>query len=156
MVFEVIKTLTQFQSLALTAPLVALCIVVLWEVRGPAKEVCLGKNRTKDQKRMGWIFTGIIIGFTGKIIESLWWAIPWTADYLEIPDWKELHNVGVFFNLIFRQLFFTISAYCYLRAFLAPSKQDEGLRSVHWIFGMSLVMGQLYLIALLVIKNPLQ
>lgn len=158
MVYEILRTLTQLQSLALTAPLIALCVVVVWEVLKPTRDLVKKKKLTVNEHRLKWVFIGILIGFIGKIIESAWWAIPWTLDYLDIDkdNWKKIHGAGVFFNLIFRQLFFTISAYCYLRAFIAPEKEDTGLRNVHWIFGMSLILGQLYLIALIAIRSPLE
>ena len=152
MTFETIKALTQLQSLALTVPLIALCGAVLWEIRKPGQDICWKSNRTTGEKKMCWILVGLAFGFTGKIIESIWWAIPWTLDYIEHPAWFTFNSLGVFFNIIFRQAFFTVSAYCHLRAFTSPDKLSSGLKTVHWILGISLIMGQLYMITLLEIK----
>ena len=149
--YESFKTIVQLQSLAWSIPVIALCFAVLWEIRKPSNELLWKKDLTKDQKKMLWIFFGFFFGFTGKIIESIWWSIPWTLDYLNHPLWLEFNSYGVFFNIIFRQAFFTASAYCHLRAFTSPEKNEPGLKSVHWILGISLIVGQLYMITLLLI-----
>ena len=153
--YESFKTIVQLQSLAWSIPVIALCFAVLWEIRKPSNELLWKKDLTKDQKKMLWIFFGFFFGFTGKIIESIWWSIPWTLDYLNHPLWLEFNSYGVFFNIIFRQAFFTASAYCHLRAFTSPEKNEPGLKSVHWILGISLIVGQLYMITLLLI-HPLK
>ena len=150
--YEIFRTLVQLQSLALTVPLLALCFAVLWEIRKPTNDVCWKEDKTPEQKKMCWILVGLFFGFAGKVIESIWWAIPWTMDYIDHPAWFEFNSLGVFFNIVFRQAFFTISAYCHLRAFAAPDKQSRGMKTVHWILGISLIMGQLYMITLLEIK----
>ena len=151
MTFDNVRTLVQLQSLAWTIPMIILCFAVLWEIRKPTHRACFGGNGINNQ--MCWILLGLAFAFTGKIVESAWWFIPWTLDYLKHPDWLKYNNMGVFFNAIFRQTFFTIAAYCHLRAFIAPEKKSKGLRTVHWILGISLIIGQLYMVTLLLTKN---
>jgi len=156
MEYETFKSLTALQSLAWTFPVVILSFAVLWEIRKPSNELFLklvSRNElSKDQKKMLWIFFGFFFAFTGKIVESIWWAIPWTLHHIEHPRWFEFNSFGVFFNILFRQFFFTSAAYCHLRAFTSPEKNGPGLKSVHWVLGLSLIMGQLYAITLLLIK----
>jgi len=149
--YEHFRTITQLQSLALTIPLLALCLLVVIEIRKPACETCL--NFSKGRKnQMCWILIGLLLAFIGKIVESAWWFIPWTLSYLESPYWQKFNDMGVFVNIIFRQLFFTVSAYCHLRAFIAPDKLTGGIRFTHWILISSFVLGQAYIVFLLKLK----
>jgi hypothetical protein len=150
MTYEKLRTIIQLQSLAWTIPMLVLCFVVLWELKKPTHRACFSGKGINNQ--MCWILLGLSFAFAGKIVESAWWFIPWTLAYLKHPEWLKFNNLGVFFNIIFRQAFFTVSAYCHLRAFIAPEKKNAGLKTVHWVLGISLLAGQLYMIALLLIK----
>ena len=152
MTFELFKTATQLQTLALTVPMLVLCILVLLEIRKPTNEACFrGKNGEKSQ--MCWILLGLFFGFTGKVVESIWWSIPWTMSYIEHPRWFEFNSYGVFFNIIFRQVFFTISAYCHLRAFIPPNIGNKGLKIIHYLLVFSLFAGEAYICYLWYLKN---
>lgn len=144
--YENLQEIAKLQSLALTLPMVVLSALVLWEIKHYAAEATF----TKKRSQMDWVILGIALSFIGKIVESLWWFIPWSADVLDHSKWAELNQMGVFFNLIFRQMFFSAGAYCHLRAF---ARNREGLSVVHWILWGSLFTGQLYPIILLVIKQ---
>ena len=144
-----LRTFTQLQSLAWTAPLVIMCGLVVWEVRKKTWHALLHKQKSQ----MDWILIGIALGFCGKIAESLWWFVPWTLDYIQHPAWDSFNSEGVWVNLIFRQGFFTLAAYCHLRAFVAPHR-SEGLRLIHWILLASILIGQLYPVVLYNIKTP--
>lgn len=146
--YEFLREQTQLQSLAWTLPLVSLCCVVVWEIRKQSVHAV----RHKVHSQMDWVILGIAISFIGKIVESLWWFIPWTMDYINHPSWGELNSAGVFVNIIFRQAFFTVAAYCHLRAFVAPHR-SEGLRIIHWILLASILVGQLYPVVLYNIKH---
>jgi hypothetical protein len=152
MTYEAIRTLTQLQSLAWTFPMLALCFAVLWEIRKPTYKSCSNVS-DKKEGQMCWILTGLFVSFLGKIAESAWWVIPWTADYLNMPDWKSLHGIGVFVNLVFRQLFFTFAGYCYLRAFVPVTNPKKTLKGLHHLLFCSLVLGQLYIVILFIIKQ---
>lgn len=147
---ETLKTFTQLQSLALTLPMLVLCIMVLLEIIRPAHESCFKKG-TRNQ--MCWILLGLFFGFTGKVVESIWWSIPWTMSYLGDSRWFQFNSYGVFFNIVFRQAFFTVSAYCHLRAFLPPNTGKKGLTFIHYILLISLVSGQGFILYLYYIKN---
>lgn len=152
MTYEAIRTLTQLQSLAWTFPMLALCFAVLWEIRRPTYKSCSNVSRKKEGQ-MCWILTGLSISFLGKVIESAWLLIPWTAEYLKLPEWEVLDDAGVFFNLIFRQLFFTFSGYCYLRAFVPKTNPKKTLKSLHHLLFCSLIIGQAYIVTLFVINR---
>jgi len=150
--FDTIKTITQLQTLALTIPMLVLSIMVLAEIKKPAYDACfIYKGERKNQ--MCWILIGLFFGFTGKVFESVWWSIPWTMAYIDHPRWFEFNSYGVFFNLVFRQLFFTISAYCHLRAFIPSDTSNTNLRIIHYILVTSLLLGEGFILALYMAKN---
>ena len=131
--------------------MLVLCIMVLAEIKKPAHDACFQpKGQRKTQ--MCWILIGLFFGFTGKVIESVWWSIPWTMAYIEHPRWFEFNSYGVFFNIIFRQLFFTISAYCHLRAFVPLDTSKTNLRIIHYILVTSLFIGEGFILALWLAK----
>lgn len=147
MTFENFRSLVQLQSLALTIPLLVLCVLVIRELQKPVHSACLGWGG-KRKKQMCWILIGLLFGFSGKIVESIWWFIPWTLSYLEHPSWKSFNDMGVFVNIIFRQLFFTFSAYCHLRAFIAPDKQSSATKATNYILLTAFIIGQIYMVIL--------
>jgi len=150
--FDTIKTITQLQTLALTVPMLVLSIMVLAEIKKPAYDACfIYKGEGKNQ--MCWILMGLFFGFVGKVVESVWWSIPWTMSYIEHPRWFEFNSYGVFFNIIFRQIFFTISAYCHLRAFVPPDTSNTNLRIIHYILVTSLFIGEGFILALWLAKT---
>jgi hypothetical protein len=151
--FEVIKTITQLQTLALTLPMLVLCVMVLLEIKKPAYKACSLRGKNGERSQMCWILLGLFFGFTGKIIESIWWSIPWTMSYMEHPQWFQFNNYGVFFNVVFRQSFFTISAYCHLRAFIPPNVGKKGLKLIHYLLFSSLIIGEVYICYLWYLKN---
>lgn len=153
MILEKIRILTQLQTLAWTIPMLVLCFIVLWEIRKTIKSSCIDIKEKKTQ--MCWILLGIFFAFFGKIGESAFWAVPWTLAYLDHPSWLSVNDLGVYFNAVFRQGFFTIAAYCHLRAFISPEnekKEKNSLKTIHWILGISFIIGQAYMIILLWIK----
>lgn len=151
MILEKIRILTQLQTLAWTLPMLALCFAVLWEIRKSTYSACF-KDSNEKKSQMCWILCGIFFAFVGKMVETAWWAIPWTLDYLKHPAWAEFNSYGVYINAVFRQGLFTIAAYCHLRAFIAPQKEEKGIKAINWILGISLLLGQAYIVILLLIK----
>jgi len=147
---ETLTKITQLQSLAWTFPLLALCFLVLFEIHRPAHNACFNPLRKNTQ--MCWILYGLLFAFVGKVVESAWWFIPWTLNYIDHPRWAEFNDLGVYINIVFRQGFFTVAAYCHLRAFIPPKKDNGSLCFVHWVLITSFVMGQVYMLALLDIK----
>jgi len=132
--------------------MLVLSIMVLAEIKKPAYEVCF-RPKGEKKSQMCWILMGLFFSFAGKVLESIWWSIPWVLDYIEHPNWKQIHGYGVFFNLIFRQLFFTVSAYCYVRAFIPPDTSNTNLRIIHYILVTSLFIGEGFILALWLAKT---
>ena len=150
MTFDEIKSITSLQTLAWTFPLVLCCALVLIECWRSIVN-CI-KHRGKLDSSMCWMLYGMAFSFSGKIVESIWWSIPWTLDYLNHPIWKKMNSFGPFINLPFRQFAFTAAAYCCLRAFLAPEKGGS-LKYLNIIFITGLFFGELFILLLWMVKN---
>lgn len=145
---------TTLQTLALTFPLVVVCFLVLYECNKNLWQ-CI-RHEDGISNRMCWMIYGIFFSFAGKIIESVWWFIPWTAKYINHPAWDKLNSFGVYINLPFRQIFFSAAAYCYLRAFLSPSKGGKIKPGLNWTVVISFIIGQLFIVGLYYAKQGQQ
>lgn len=132
--------------------MLVLSMMVLAEIKKPAYEACFESEEGK-RSQMCWILLGLFFGFTGKVVESIWWSIPWTMDYIDHPRWLEFNSYGPFFNLIFRQISFTASAYCHLRAFIPPDSSNTNLKIIHYILVTSLFIGEGFILALWLAKS---
>lgn len=144
--YEQLREIALLQSLALTLPMLMLSAIVLWEIKSLSFKGMLNNAKSK----MEWIILGIFFSFLGKVVESVWWFIPWTLDYIEHPLWIEFNSAGVFVNIIFRQGFFSFGAYCHLRAFAA---NGQSLRFIHWVILLTIFIGQLYPLFLIYINS---
>lgn len=135
--YEDIRMLVELQSLALTAPVLVLCVFVVFECLKPLKD-------SEKGSQMRWILLGIALGFSGNLVDNLYWMIPWTSNYLGLGVTPDLVNFGVFPNLIFRQTLTSIAAYCHIRAFI-PKTNTRLLRFVNWAVIISVFLGQGYI-----------
>lgn len=145
--YEDIRIIVELQSLALTAPVLVLCAFVIYECLRPLKTSIKGSQ-------MRWILFGICFGFAGNLIDNLYWALPWTADYLSLSSTPDLVKFGVFPNLLFRQTLTSVAAYCHLRAFI-PEDNTIMLRLLNWGVVTSIVLGEGYILALWCINQGL-
>jgi len=147
--YEEIRSYVELGSLALTVPLLVLCSVVVYECY-PLMYRCF--KFYKDDKKICWIIAGIFFGFGGHIVDNFYWAIPWTSHFLGLGYTEALIKFGVFPNIIFRQFLTALSAYCHIRAFIAP----ENFRDAKWLnvlLGVTVMVGFMYAGYLLLLKN---
>ena len=147
---EKLRVHFELQSLAFTAPLLCLCVLVVTE--------CIPALATaKKYTPMWWMLLGIALGFIGQFVDNFYWGFPWSFHYLDNPFAAKLNQNGVFSNFIFRQGFGIASLYCHLRAFIAPERgamnSNRLMRMVHYFFISALVAGQLYILFLYLVKN---
>lgn len=140
MSYESIRTIIELQSLAFTLPVLLLCFLVVYE--------CVPTiPHAQRNTQMRWILLGITIGFTGNLVDNFYWMIPWTSNYLGLPQTPDLVNFGVFPNLLFRQIFTIVAAYCHLRAFISPSR-PKLIFCCNMMFFGSILLGQFFIIYL--------
>ena len=105
--------LAEAVSLWLTWPSVVLSsmVVALWSGQ-------LWRLIRKPHKTSSDLFIlGVVVGFAGEVLDSVYWAIPWTASFLDRPETSYLVSIGVYFNVIFRQSFTLVAASLHVRSY---------------------------------------
>ena len=150
MTIEEARTTIELQSLAFTAPFLVLALLVVIEALPALREAT-------RYTPLWWMTLGIILGFAGGFSDNFYWGFPWSAHYLELTVAETLNKNGVFSNIVFRQGFGIASAYCHIRAFVAPEKggynRSRLMRLVHYFTLTSLAVGQVYIFCLYYVKN---
>lgn len=134
-------------SLGLTIPTVVLAAMVVYLFF----PVAITAWRNKSTEPQDLLILGITAGFIGQFLDNSYWTIPWTASYWELPTTSKLINVGVFFNIFFRQACGIFAAWCHLKA----AKEAGSLRNKALIttVGVSIVLGCLYSLLLIIIPK---
>jgi len=143
--YESVRVLFELQSLAFTIPLVVLSFLVCRQASMVAAVLERGTSQW-------WLLIGVLLGFAGRLLDSVYWMLPWTANYLHFDFVRDLQDFGVFPNIVFRQGLTIASAYCYLRAFIP----QENIRLVACVKGAiigGIVVGQVYIFCLSQIKQ---
>lgn len=137
-------------SLAMTLPtiILAVAVVVVWS---PAALRAVTKP-AKEREGEDWFIVGVVAGFVGGTMDNLYWALPWTATFLESPLGWKLTMTGVFFNIFFRQGLGIVAAYCHLRAYGASGHSKARLL-LAVLLGGSCVLGGIYSSVLLLLKT---
>ena len=147
--YEHLRSIVELGSLALTVPLVFLCCMVIYECYVPLKH-CIQK--VQGDKKICWIIAGIFFGFAGNLIDNIYWAIPWSSNYLGLKYTEDLIKFGVFPNIFFRQILTAFAAYCHLRAFIAPEHNRDS-RWLHIIIIITFIFGVFYVFSLWHVKG---
>jgi hypothetical protein len=93
-----------------------------------------------------WFVIGVAIGFVGAALDNIYWFLPWTAAYLGDPAFQALTNLGVFFNIFFRQGLGICAAYCHLRA--AEKSTTNSIQVVNALLVSSHLIGLVYILTL--------
>lgn len=134
--------MAELVSLGLTLPTVvlALAVVYMWL---PA---AVKAYRSRPLTAQDWFILGVVLGFAGQTCDNIYWALPWTADYLHLDARDSLFGAGVYFNIFFRQGFGITAAVCHLRA--AELSEKPGTRLVNRLLIASHIAGFAYCLAL--------
>ena len=100
-------------SLAMTIPTVVLAIAVVYLWLPAARVAAKDDNRDAHQ----WFILGVVGGFLGAALDNAYWFLPWSASFIgEAQLFHTLTEVGVYFNVVFRQGLGIFAAYCHIRA----------------------------------------
>lgn len=141
-----LQEVAELTSLGMTLPTVVLAIAVVYMWFPSARDAW--KATTK--KAHDWFILGVVAGFIGATLDNLYWFMPWTASFLDDPLFAKLTNMGVFFNIFFRQGLGIVAAYCHLKA--AELSDKSPLRFVNKLLCLSNVLGVFYVVYLVVTK----
>lgn len=146
--FELIQSNFELLSLAMTIPTVLLGIGVVVLFWPAARQAIVGESRDAQ----GWLIMGIWFGFLGSCLDNAYWSAPWTAFYIGQSELGlSLTQIGVFFNVTFRQGFGISAAYCHLRA--SQEEGDINGRGLNALLAVSSVLGMLYSLILFTVQR---
>jgi hypothetical protein len=133
-------------SLGMTLPTVILAIGVIYMWFPSARDAWVAQPK----KAHDWFIIGVVAGFTGALLDNIYWFLPWTASFLDHPAFTTLTNLGVFFNIFFRQGLGICAAYCHLKA--AELSDKSPLKFVNKLLCISNMLGVVYVLYLVVTK----
>lgn len=136
----------ELASLVLTAPTLILAFAVLW-IWGPAAKAAVRQGMTSSQD---WFLIGVCLGFVGSFIDNLFWAFPWTASFLGLDSQGTLFEMGVYFNIPFRQGLGILAAFCHLKA--AETSFDGEFIFLNRALAICYLVAGIVLVTLLVLK----
>jgi hypothetical protein len=128
----------------LTAATIILCFMVVFHWRRAAKKIILSKQKWTAEH---WFIMGVTIGFVGELIDNFYWFWPWTAKLLDDPIHIDLMNLGVFFNIPFRQVLGSVAAFCHIRSAYLYHERDDSNKVLAW----AITVGLTYLIIVLLL-----
>lgn len=141
---EAVSLWLTWPSVVLSAMVVALWSGQLW-----------GLIRKPHKTSSDLFILGVVVGFAGEVLDSVYWAIPWTASFLDRPETSYLVSIGVYFNVVFRQSFTIVAASLHVRSYClhCAEKGDPGnilgiyrltaLASVVWGFVYVAILDEL-------------
>lgn len=136
-----IHRVAEMLSLTMTIPTVVLAIAVVY-LWFPAARAALRSDR-KDARQ--WFILGVVFGFIGSAIDNVYWFMPWSASFMGESDlFRQLTDIGVFFNIIFRQGFGIAAAYCHIKA--SEMSSVPQLRFVNKLIVCSYIVGMFYVV----------
>jgi hypothetical protein len=131
-------------SLGMTFPTVILAVAVVYTWLPSAREAIRNNNATAQD----WFIVGVVFGFTGSILDNMYWFLPWTASYLGHESFQPLTSTGVFFNIFFRQGIGIIAAYCHLKA--AELSSSQKIKAINTLLFASSLIGIGYSLMLII------
>lgn len=129
-----VQKMAEIISLAMTIPTLVLSGAVVYFWSSSLKQFPKTPN--------DWFITGVVFGFLGAFLDNTYWFIPWTASFLDLPIKTDLVDIGVYFNIFFRQGLGIFAAYCHLKA--AELHSDKGFRFLNRMLLVSTLSGIFY------------
>ena len=141
---KALQPFAELLSLGMTVPTVVLALAVIYMWLPSARQAWKKENKSGHD----WFIMGVAIGFCGAALDNIYWFMPWTAAYLGDPAFETLTNLGVFFNIFFRQGLGIIAAYCHLKAAEISSKRN--IKCVNSLLVASNLLGFAYSVILVV------
>lgn len=145
--------IAELVSIGLTIPAIVLAgyVVVLW---GPDAWRIVKTHRlrlSEAGEATDWFILGVAAGFLGQALDNLFWQVAWNVAYLELDSQPVVFQVGVVFNIFFRQALGIIAAYCHIRSFAHHKKRS--IRALSLVSIASVVLGCTNMIVIYLVKH---
>lgn len=121
--------------LAIPVILYSISVLALW---GP-KAVEAASVSREFRTGVDWLVIGIAISFLGTMLDNLYWTVPRTMDFLNMPQFTHFVCIGVYFDIPFRQIADIVAAYCHVRGAAEYGKANHKVLAVTlWGSGLSM------------------
>lgn len=112
-----------FISMLLTGPLIVAGAYVSWYFRLESHRTLMKKSGSRGPA--DYLNLGVELSFLGKMLDAIYWAIPWTLHY-QGSDWAAFFfMVGCIPNILFRQSMGIAAGACHIIAAAKASKNDQ-------------------------------
>jgi hypothetical protein len=118
---ETYHEIAELISLTITVPTVVFSIIVVY-IWSPSTFEALGK-KSIHKTEVDWFIIGVCIGFAGGIMDNIYWAFAWSADYLGLASKDRWFQNGVYSNIPFRQVAGSLAAICHIKAAMVTRSQ---------------------------------
>lgn len=109
-------------GLTIATIILSLSVVFLWF---PAAREAFRERQKKPWESEEWFIIGVFLGFIGEALDNTYWLLPWSAEFLNLPETQALIATGVWVNIPFRQIFSSVAAYCHIRSALSYHKKHD-------------------------------
>jgi len=137
-------------SLFLTAPALITSGLVAYHFFTAAIAEATRRDRPDDYRLRDdyrfWMIVGVTVSFVSKFADNGYWAVPWSLSYVEHPDFLRWFNLGVYFNVVDRQLFGVTAAMCHLKSIYLMRAKKTGIKTnpMRWLLVWSTCVGLVY------------
>jgi hypothetical protein len=140
------QEIAELISLGMTFPTIVLALSVIYTWFPSARRAV----KTDNPQAQDWFIVGVVAGFIGSALDNIYWFFPWSAAFLDHPAFVTLTNLGVFFNIFFRQGLGIVAAYCHLKA--AEKTDSLKMKLVNNLLLASNLLGLSYTVFLILTK----
>lgn len=104
--------LAELISLGVTVPAMYFSMLVVLHWRKEAFKAIDSRYLDSTQ----WFIVGVVISFLGGFLDQGYWTIPWSLKFLNSDLADFFFYNGVYANIIFRQTFDLVAAYCHVKS----------------------------------------
>lgn len=133
-------------SLIATFPTIVLSLLVVAEFFSVANESL--NKRSAERNPEDWLAIGIALGLLADAVDNGYWLFPWSQSFASTSD-NWLFDLGVYFNLPFRQGLGGYAAYCHLRAKIKIDGEcNRRIEQLHRRFWMAWLAGLAYVVTI--------
>jgi hypothetical protein len=110
------------------------------------------RKQWREWRTSDWLILGIVLAFSGKILDAIYWHIAWQVFLLDSQKAEFLFKWGTTANIPLRQLPIIAAALCHLRAAYVADNKKWNWIPVRAIFVGILVFYICSIIAQLIIS----
>lgn len=111
-------------SMAATVPTVVCAIAVIAVWGQDALRIVL-REKPNNWRDTDYLVVGIAIAFFGSAIDNVYWAVAWSANYLQMDSADFWFQSGVYVNIPARQVCGILAGFLHLKGFFVAREQGH-------------------------------